>query len=147
MPDRRDFLKLFGVGTAIVPIIGGLPAFAAEAKLVEPPKVELFDKVSDGFTPTNVANIAGGKSGKYALTVIMESEEGERIVLHAPKSFWLKSTVDIAPITSWNARYPVGIGVAGRAINYVIEGTLLPDDTGALGTITNYKEERKWPST
>lgn len=41
MTDRREFLKLFGVGTAIVPIIGGKPNLFAAARFIEAPKVEL----------------------------------------------------------------------------------------------------------
>ncbi len=39
--NRRDLLKYFGVGSAIVPIIGGAPAFEAEAKLIKPAEVEI----------------------------------------------------------------------------------------------------------
>lgn len=39
--NRRDVLKLFGVGAAVVPIVNGLPARDAEAKLIEVPKLEI----------------------------------------------------------------------------------------------------------
>ena len=40
---RRDLLQLFGVGAAVVPIIGGLPVPEAQASLIEVPKVKLFE--------------------------------------------------------------------------------------------------------
>lgn len=38
--DRRDFMKLLGVGSSIVPLVGGIPA-AAEAVIVKPPEIEI----------------------------------------------------------------------------------------------------------
>src|SRR5690242_9061186 len=38
--NRRELLKLFGIGAAVVPIVGGAPQLAAESKLVTVPKVE-----------------------------------------------------------------------------------------------------------
>lgn len=37
--NRRDLLKYFGIGSAIVPVIGGEPLMQAEAKLVQPAQV------------------------------------------------------------------------------------------------------------
>lgn len=39
--ERRGFLKLFGVGATIVPLVAGMPKTDAAAKLVEVPKVNL----------------------------------------------------------------------------------------------------------
>jgi hypothetical protein len=38
---RRDLLKLFGVGGLVAPVIGGSPDLRAQARIIEPPKVEL----------------------------------------------------------------------------------------------------------
>ena len=40
MVDRRDFLKFFGVGATVVPLIGGMPHSGAVARLVDIPHVE-----------------------------------------------------------------------------------------------------------
>jgi hypothetical protein len=42
--NRREMLRLFGIGATVVPIVGSEPVMAAEAKLVEAPKVELIHK-------------------------------------------------------------------------------------------------------
>jgi hypothetical protein len=39
MLDRRGFLQLFGVGAAVVPLVGGLPKMEAAGKLIEIPKL------------------------------------------------------------------------------------------------------------
>lgn len=41
MSDRRSFLKAFGIGTVIVPVIGGIPEAGVRATLIEVPKVEI----------------------------------------------------------------------------------------------------------
>lgn len=40
MMDRRDILKLFGIGAAVVPLVGGVPDFDASASLIEIPRIE-----------------------------------------------------------------------------------------------------------
>lgn len=39
--QRRDFLKYFGVGASVVPLIGGLPQSDVVAKLIEEPKADI----------------------------------------------------------------------------------------------------------
>jgi hypothetical protein len=39
--QRRDFLKYFGVGASVVPLIGGLPQSDVVAKLIEEPKADV----------------------------------------------------------------------------------------------------------
>lgn len=38
--QRRDLLKLFGIGASIAPIVNGMPRIEAAANLIELPKVE-----------------------------------------------------------------------------------------------------------
>jgi hypothetical protein len=39
--DRRDFLKYFGIGSTVVPLIGGMPKTDTIAKLIEEPKADV----------------------------------------------------------------------------------------------------------
>lgn len=39
--ERRDFLRYFGIGSTIVPLIGMMPDVSHSAKLIEEPKIEL----------------------------------------------------------------------------------------------------------
>lgn len=41
MNNRRDFLKLFGVGAAVAPVIAGLPLLDHQAKLIETPNIDV----------------------------------------------------------------------------------------------------------
>lgn len=38
--NRRSFLKFFGIGATIAPIVNGLVVPSAEAKIIEPPKAQ-----------------------------------------------------------------------------------------------------------
>lgn len=54
--NRRDIIKLFGVGATIVPVIGGVPEIAAPAKLIVEPTIEpvVLAKASEISPFTNV---------------------------------------------------------------------------------------------
>jgi len=39
--NRRDILKLFGVGAAVMPVVGGVPVSAAQSLIVKPPEIEI----------------------------------------------------------------------------------------------------------
>jgi hypothetical protein len=39
--DRRDFMKYFGIGSTIVPLVAGMPKMDAGATLIEVPKAEI----------------------------------------------------------------------------------------------------------
>lgn len=41
--NRRDLLKYFGIGTVIIPVIGGTPETEKPATLIEVPKVEIAE--------------------------------------------------------------------------------------------------------
>lgn len=41
--SRRDWLKCFGVGAMIAPVVAGTPALDTVAKIIEPPKLVLPD--------------------------------------------------------------------------------------------------------
>ena len=54
MVDRRDFLKFFGAGATVVPLIGGMPHAGAVARLIEPPRVEQVEPKVELATPGDV---------------------------------------------------------------------------------------------
>jgi hypothetical protein len=68
MNSRRELLKLFGAGTIIAPIVGGVSLSDAQAKLIEPPKVELVG--AGGIPPT--IDLADVKS----VSVVFEMQDG-----------------------------------------------------------------------
>lgn len=64
--DRRDFLRFFGVGAAVVPIVGGMPHSDAAAVLVETPKIEPYTpKVKEA----SVAEMNGLTNGQLRVDI------------------------------------------------------------------------------
>src|SRR5262245_12179724 len=41
--NRRDILKLFGIGATVVPVLEGIPKVESPAKLVEVPKLDIVE--------------------------------------------------------------------------------------------------------
>lgn len=52
--NRRDLLKYFGAGTIITPLVSSAPM----ARIIEPPKVELFQEVPKAFKMADVASVS-----------------------------------------------------------------------------------------
>jgi len=60
--DRRDFLRFFGAGAAVVPLVGGLPHSDAAGTLVQPANIIPFDpKVEVANQAQMEAMVKGGR--------------------------------------------------------------------------------------
>ena len=60
--NRRDLLKLFGIGASVVPIVGGSPQLAAESRLIETPKVEpIIEATQIPFMPDELLTAKKGQ--------------------------------------------------------------------------------------
>lgn len=139
MADRRDFLKLFGAGAAIVPIIGGLPKMEAEAKLVQVPTIELPDapvdlgKPYNGFWPS---------SGVCDVTLTIRTGDGTRYVAHG-KSLILEMTNELPePIYSWGHHDPVGYASPRQRLKWQVNGEYLFDGSKLADTMRYYPAPR-----
>ena len=49
--NRRDLLKYFGIGSTIVPVLGGVPKIEAPARLISEPEIEPVKLVEAGLPP------------------------------------------------------------------------------------------------
>lgn len=133
--DRREFLKLFGAGCAIVPIIGGLPTLAAEARIIEPPKVELAPPSSFGAFSSQFGGATEGaiRPGQYGMVVIFDSPDGGRSIMMA-KTFitHIEQHVRVARSQHGSAllAFPYG-----PSITWKLEGQCVADDKGQLMTM------------
>lgn len=133
MESRRDFLKLFGVGAAIVPIIGGVPSLAAEAKIISPPKVELVDDL------TTFGEIEGKtlKPGQYGITVIMEDANGKRSVIHG-KTFLFNVGVETRDVHSrFNKSLRMKV-IERERVTWNLSGEFISGDEGTLLTVSEF---------
>lgn len=72
--NRRDLLKLFGVGAVVAPVLGDLASpVTAMAKIVEPPKVELIEPKLISMNEQAKMLIDQNKIAKVRVTTEMES--------------------------------------------------------------------------
>ena len=131
MNDRREFLKLFGAGCAIVPIIGGLPIQSAEVTLIESPRVRLAD------SPILFGNVKSGDiqmNGKYGITVIFEREDGMRRMLQG-QTFITNAEQEMKAIRGFGE----DIAFAGsRRVRWKLEGEFHANKAGEILTLSDF---------
>ncbi len=132
MSDRREFLKLFGVGAAVVPIIGGVPFASAESKIIEAPKVELVKPTT--FGPTDWF-LDKSLHEPCATTIIFEREGGRRYMLHG-RSCVLQATVYTAGLGSRYQRELIEMVPKHRELKYTLTGQFFTDATRTVVEIT-----------
>lgn len=127
--QRRDFLKLFGVGCAIVPIIGGVPVAAAESKIIQAPKVELVGE------PTMTSTVTGLNFGQSHVTVIIENLlTGHKSVLNGD-SFVVSVKQDVRPITDYHG-FPLGSAFEKQEAYWELKGRFIADERNILLNMT-----------
>lgn len=88
--DRRDLLKMFGIGTVIVPLTakGDEPV---PVRLIEVPKFELIDPAAAIIQPFRASDVAG------ALVVLKMRDGSTRQMTHQNTAC---SPVDFAQLTT-----------------------------------------------
>jgi|ERR1051326_3485173 hypothetical protein len=133
MIDRRELLKLFGVGTAVLPIIGGVPQLAAEATLIDVPKLQIpTHSELSGYS--NLDAYKGSVAeGQYVLTVMIEYPSGERSSFHA-KSFNLNFSYGNAS----HGYHANEVLLGPKIITWELKGQCVETD-GVLGHFARYE--------
>jgi hypothetical protein len=114
---RRDFLKLFGVGAAIVPVIGSTPKMEAKARLIEEPKIEL-DVTGD-------VEAAIQETRSFQVLIIIAGEDGRQCRVK------LRSTLESSP-KSMRAPIP-GLSMEPNSNEWTLKGRYLEEPVISLG--------------
>jgi hypothetical protein len=95
--QRRDFLKYFGVGASVVPLIGGLPKSDVVAKLIEVPKadVQIVPRLPDRDT----LNLLQSRA-KLRMQVTFIDPDGRRMQFDAHTFIreWSVEQIDISSL-------------------------------------------------
>lgn len=73
---RRSFAQMFGIGASVVPLIGGIPEVAAEAKLIAVPQVEPVSLHTSSDMHAMANEVLGGANA--SITVDIRTKKGER---------------------------------------------------------------------
>jgi len=135
MTDRREFLKLFGVGCAIVPIIGGAPVIAAESTLIEVPKLIPVEKSTwaGKFEGPFGDRIFGGPMG---MTVTLDNPiNAQRITLQG-KTFILSMGQELGDIRSKYNKQVRAQYIKERTATWKFEGQFIPNENNDIATLT-----------
>lgn len=126
--NRRDLLKLFGAGTAIVPVIGSKPVLAAEAILVEPPKIEVVQEIPQ-IQPKVSIPFVGTNPDVVHLSVTYTISDGE-IHTFDVDTIMTETKVDYFELGErWGPRELIE---RERRIEYSFRGRMVPATDGSL---------------
>lgn len=127
MANRRDFLKMFGIGAAIAPILpGGVIVPEAKAVIVEPPKIQL----SNELPKLTLEQWLQLDRNAHKVTCFIETESGT-LVLRG-NTFIVKKEYQTVSIPNPIHRFPDGIAIRGIKLRWQMEGEMIPDTTGNL---------------
>jgi len=125
--NRRDLLKLFGAGSVIAPVIGGVAGQSPQVKLIEEAKVELFAPESILIeAPFPFANIFI-PPGQFDVTVTLRDRNSGRVGQMECTTFM--SRLETHP--PYNHSFP-----HGEAVPRITELTL--SCTGIARTMWNF---------
>lgn len=94
MLNRRDLLKKFGIGAAIVPIIGGVPEMEAKASLIEVPRVELARPV---ITEAPLFLQSPVSYGEFDITVIVKQRASGQVTTFRNAGILIDAKMDVVP--------------------------------------------------
>lgn len=133
--DRRELLKLFGVGAAVVPILGGVPVAAAESKLIEIPKIEPVEELTIPQGPVDFSQftkqLGYGVAPQLLKVKFTDSMTGREVLLVA-NTFVTTFSVERTPIKSGFRVEPVGFASINEKATWKLEGQFLVDAEGTL---------------
>ena len=97
MNNRRDFLKFFGVGAVVVPLIEGMPSTENQAMIIYPPKIEI-SKPSDVILVDHIF-----KFGKVNVTVFVRDQKTRQVAVIDAEGFvmeYVRSNIDATHLGS-----------------------------------------------
>lgn len=97
--SRRDLMKFFGIGTVIMPVIGGVVETSAPAKLIEAPKIDLIVSPAMSDKTLDVS-----RSSMKSLTVHIEFHDGTTRSIRSVYSPWGSGAISPADRLHLNIR-------------------------------------------
>jgi hypothetical protein len=125
--NRREILQLFGVGAAVVPIIGGAPEMAATARLVEVPRVEPC--ISTNPYP-QVKQIRMETGGRYRMTLTALHDS----FLIEGDTFLTDLSYESLKVTDFSGR-AVDTILSQQRLRWTLSGEFLEDQRGQLANL------------
>jgi hypothetical protein len=100
--DRRDLLKLFGIGSVIAPVIGGVASAAPLVKLIQEPKYELVPPQA----PVEATELpASGDSGDFEITAYFRDKRSRSVHRIECSAFLLSYRCEVIDVTTPGAAF------------------------------------------
>lgn len=93
--NRRDLLKLFGVGSAIVPVIGGVPEVQAKALLVDLPHI-IAAPAPQIIKPGSWSELMGG----YDVWLTAREQKTGHVMTMRCSAFLMNAQIEVVDVTS-----------------------------------------------
>jgi len=97
--NRRDILKLFGVGAAVVPVVGGVPVSAAQSLIVKPPEIEIPPE------PKIVPPFECPAPGAYECTLFMRERRTATVYRMECQAFMMESRMSQVDVTDYSGQF------------------------------------------
>jgi len=132
--SRRDLLKFFGVGTAIVPLIGGVPKTEAPAELIAVPEIQpliLPEQLDVGWKDIHAFETAVLGNGGMAEIEVHIRTRDKRVWHFRANTFVSKTSTQVMDVTSFDdVRGPWRKQLAGLPeIRWTMEGVCTGSNT------------------
>ena len=123
MTTRRDLLKIFGIGTAIVPLIGGVPEVSQPAELIALPSVKPLEVVHQ-MDAQQLAEEAFRSQAKLRMIVTFEDQSGRRFQFSAD-TFIQEMKASIVDVTAYGSPWREYVRGPYAGIEWELRGTLI----------------------
>ena len=137
--NRRSLLQLFGIGSAVVPLVNGMPEISAPAKLIEELKLEPIELPkfvsTHSLAGTGVSNLMGLGPQPVGITLIVKTADGKEFQLNA-KSFITK--VDLGTV-SMPYENTMLMRKYVQSVSWNVDGTFYGDPRDLAGKWTRTK--------
>lgn len=120
MRDRRDFLKYFGIGATIVPLVAGMPRTDVSAKLIEVPKadIEIAQPLKQSLNPYHMTG------RKVRMQVHFVDEDNRRWSLEG-QALVLGVAMETIDVTNHTSGFRHALAIPAKHMNWEIRGQLL----------------------
>jgi|ERR1017187_3743076 hypothetical protein len=99
--ERRDFLKYFGIGATVVPVVGGVLVPAVTAKLIEEPKADV--QIAPTMPPDRILEMLQNRT-VHQMQVIFSDQNGQRLTF-AAETFITEYKTQPIEITSYGSQF------------------------------------------
>jgi len=124
MNNRRDLLKMFGIGATIIPLIGGVPEVSAPAELIAMPEIKPLEIVRHADAG-QLAEEAFRSRAKLRMTIVTFEDQSGRRFQFAADTYIQEMKATFVDVTVYGSPYRQYVHGPYRGIDWQLQGTLI----------------------